>query len=88
MNGFPGYTVERRPDFFVKDWPIVKHSIDQFLKSLPPGVEPPDGMAKELIFKMTRIICCFSDIIQDDQAEILSLRTIMKAMEKKDGPSV
>ena len=88
MNGFPGYAAERRPEFFEKDWPIVKGSIDMFLAALPKDVPIPADKVNDLVYKMTRIICCFSNIVQDDQAEILALRTIMKAMEKKSGPTV
>jgi len=88
-NGLPGYSVERREEFFKVDWPIVKTTCDLVLTHFPAGAVPTDPQKTALmIVKMTQIISIFSQIIEDDQAEILALKTIMKAMEKKDGPTV
>jgi hypothetical protein len=87
-NGLPGYTSERREAFFEKDWPIVKASVDLFLRTLPSGGAPPEHLVRPMIEKMVKIIVILSDIIDDDQAEILALKTVHKAMERKNGPTV
>lgn len=84
-NGLPGYTLERRKEFFETDWPICKTAIDLFIRNLPMDVDPPPHLTKELIWKMTKIITIFSDIIADDQAEIAAIKVINKAMEKDNG---
>jgi hypothetical protein len=82
-NGFPGYNIERREAFFREDWPIVSASIERLADVLPKAGLPNEVLTRAMIDKLVKAINVMSEIIDDDQAEILSLKTIMKAMERK-----
>jgi hypothetical protein len=77
------YTSETREEFFRDEWDIVVKEIDIACvgaANLPPPLNQDQALvALSSLKKMALIIKVLSEIICDDQAEIVSLKAIAKA---------
>jgi len=81
-NGFPGYNTERREAFFKEDWPPVCAAIELLQSIIPSQGMPPPDMTRQLIDRLCKTVAILKDIVEDDQAEILALKALMKAMQR------